>query len=170
MTSDYLSLLIQMYRNTGVIYDTNVLLLYFCGLYDTKLITAFRRLSKYTLDDFVILCRAATLFRQIVTTPHILSEVSNLLDDVPLHIREDAYKTFAAQLTVIEEVFLPATEVAKADCFGKLGLSDSGIRLLSQRPYLVLTDDFPLLSRLQSLGVTALNFNHLRGLNWFGNQ
>ncbi|MFH1743344.1 MAG: hypothetical protein ABIH23_30425 [bacterium] len=170
MTNDYLLYLVEKYGNTGVIYDTNLLLLYFCGLHDRRLITTFKRLAKFTPDDFYILCKAATLFRRLITTPHILSEVSNLLDGVAPHIRENAYQTFASQLTIVKEIFLPAIEVSKADCFGKLGLSDSGIRVLSERNYLVLTEDFPLLSRLQSLGLTALNFNHLRGLNWFGNQ
>jgi len=167
---DYLSYLVKTYKNTGVIYDTNILLLYFCGLHDPRLITSFKRLYKFSVDDFAILCQAATLFRRIITTPHILTELSNLLDDIDAHIRQDAYRTFADQLTGIDEIFLPATEVSQADCFGKLGLSDSGIRLLSERQILVLTEDFPLLTRLQSLGLTALNFNHLRQLNWFSKQ
>ena len=167
---DYLTYLVQKYKDTGVVYDTNILLLYFCGLHDQRLVTSFGRLSKFTNGDFQILCQAAVLFRRLVTTPHILSEVSNLLDDVDGKLKEAAYATFAKQLTVVDEVYLRATDIAQADCFGKLGLADSGIRMLSARRFLVLTEDFPLLSRLQSLGMDALNFNHLRSLNWFGNR
>jgi len=164
---DNLYYLTQKYRKAGVIYDTNVLLLYFCGLYNQQLIGSFKRVSKFTVDDFGILCKVAQYFQSLITTPHILSEVSNLLDDVEGRFKDAAYAAFARQLTEVDEIFLPAKEISEAECFGKLGLTDSGIRILAEGKYLVLTEDFPLLSRLHSLGIDALNFNHLRGLNWF---
>jgi hypothetical protein len=165
---DYLSYLVYKYSKVGVIFDTNILLLYFCGLHDQRLIGSFKRLLKFTLDDFYLLCHITTIFTPILTTPHILAEMSNLLDGVDGRVKEQAYTTFAKQLAVLQEEFIPAVDIVKTDCFGKLGLTDSGIRVLSERGFLVLTEDFPLLCRLQNHGMDALNFNNLRGMNWFG--
>jgi hypothetical protein len=56
--------------------------------------------------------------------------------------------------------------VVNESCFRRLGLTDAAIATLARHNYLFLTDDFGLYSTLTGRGVDAINFNHLRQLNW----
>jgi hypothetical protein len=163
---NYLLPLVLKYRQTGVLLDTNILLLYYCGLHDEGLIGSFKRIAKFTPDDFRLLCSVIRALGRLVTTPHILAEVSNLLDGIGEPKRSHAYASFSRQLMVVNEVPIPAAVIAGTDCFGRLGLTDTAIRVMAERKYLVITEDFPLLQRLKALGYAALNFNHLRTLSW----
>lgn len=82
--ADELASQIRAYQRSGVLVDTNLLLVYFVGLYDTatgyRIINAFRYTKgTYTAGDFEILLSFLQRFRTVVTTPHILAEVSNSL-------------------------------------------------------------------------------------------
>jgi hypothetical protein len=48
-----------------------------------------------------------------------------------------------------------------------LGLTDAAIAMLQSRKLLVLTVDLNLWLALQRRGVDAVDFNHLRALNWY---
>lgn len=70
-----------MRRRDGIVLDTNLLLLYCVGLYDPFVISRFtERLSRYTVDDFRLLIRFTRLFKKIIVTPNVLTEVVNLID------------------------------------------------------------------------------------------
>jgi len=73
---------IRKYQRSGVLVDTNLLLVYFIGLYDTatgyKLVNTFKYTKgNYGSEDFDALLAFLQDFRTVVTTPHILAEVSN---------------------------------------------------------------------------------------------
>jgi hypothetical protein len=61
--------------------DTNLLLLLFIGGKDISLIGKAKTLSAYTEEDDELLREFASLnrFTGLLTTPHIITEVSNLL-------------------------------------------------------------------------------------------
>lgn len=76
----YVSGLISRHRRTGVLVDTNLLLLFFVGGYDRSLVERFRRTAdRFVAPDFDTLSALLMSFERIVTTPHILTETSNLL-------------------------------------------------------------------------------------------
>jgi len=56
--------------------------------------------------------------------------------------------------------------VVREDCFRRLETTDAAITSLADRSFLFLTDDFDLYSTLVKQGLDAINFNHLRLLNW----
>ena len=104
-------------------------------------------------------------FSSIVTTPNVLTEVSNLsgkLGEMNLPGFRAAFKT---KIDVIEEEYCPSRLAASNPAFVKFGLTDAGIAsLVSENDFLVLTDDLPLAYWLQSKGADVLNFNHIRFL------
>ena len=69
-------------------------------------------------------------------------------------------------VTILDENYVQSGTAVSVAGFSRPGLTDSVISQLAQSRYLVLTDDLKLTIHLQTNGVDAINFNHLRILNW----
>ncbi len=165
MRSDHIFNLCEKYQQRGALLDSNLLLLYFVGLYSNALIGQAKRLKQYTLDDFETLRGVFVFFRRVVTTPNILTEVSNLSGHLPGD-RSAYFEVFRAQLDVVQEEYVRSTEVVQSDRLADLGLTDLGISRLAKAGLLVFTDDLPLTLLLAAERVDHVNFNHLRMYQW----
>ncbi len=155
--------LLRQYRRVGVMVDTNMLLLYVVGVTDPRVIETFHHTKNYTVDDFEILADFIDNFTRRLTTPHILTEVSNFVGKLPDYLKVTAFDRLAAMTQVyLQEYYVPAEMVANMRAFRLFGLTDVGIAEVVHEQYLVLTDDFPLTAYLQGRGIDVLNFNHLR--------
>ena len=150
------------YKDKGVLIDTNVLLLLFVGLHNRNGIPRFKRTAQFIPEDFDCLTGVIQLFKQLVTTPSILTEVSNLLGQLSEGIRLSVLRSFSFSLQRFQEDFTPSVELARESCFPKFGLTDAGIVHSARGRFLVLTDDFRLAGYLQRQGIDVVNFNHLR--------
>jgi hypothetical protein len=74
---------VRRYRETRgkkkLILDTNLLLLLFIGGCDKKFLPSCQCTEKYTEDDYNLLLKVLNFFEpEIVITPHILAEFSNI--------------------------------------------------------------------------------------------
>ena len=162
----FLDRLIADYRSRGILIDTNLLLLDVVGRLDPKLVSKHKRTAAYSLEDFILLEELLGLFSKVVTTPHILTEVSNLsaqagnADIIPA-VRQ----ALAGRIGLLDEQPCTASSVVNKDHFRKLGLTDSAILAVGAGEYLVLTDDVTLALILESRGADVVNFNHIR--TWF---
>jgi hypothetical protein len=162
--------LLARYYSRGVLVDTNILLLYFVGAFERRLIPQFKRTAQFTVEDFVILESLLLSFSQIVTTPNILTEVSNLSGQLGEPRRRQYFKHLSQKIGVLygdsrlTEKYTTSADIVRLDHFPRLGLTDSGIIQLAKGAYLVLTDDLMLYSFLSQAGVDVCNFNHLRVL------
>lgn len=168
MSGPLLSESIQRYRTTGVLVDTNILLLLFIGSVDRRLIERFKRTMArgFEASDYELLTSFLKLFEdRVVTTPHILTEVSNLAGQLGSQ-KQRFFSYFAKGISQLIEHYKPSADLARAVSFAKFGLTDTAIIDLVKGQYLVLTDDFRLSNYLGKQGVDALNFNHLRFDNW----
>jgi hypothetical protein len=161
--SSYIDHLIESYQTKGLLIDSNLALLYLVGGHDLRLIGdgKYNKLSNYDLKDYHLLVRLKKIFRKAVTTPHILTEVSNLACDLPEQTKSACLKEFHATFVEIDELPIVSMEAARWEGFHFLGLTDSGLALVS-RDYLIVTDDARLVKKLNEAGLEALNFNHLR--------
>ena len=158
--------LIQRYKQAGILVDTNILLLYFIGAYDQDLIPKFKRTRQFTVEDHAILISLLGLFDKIVTTPNILTEVSNLSGQLGEPKKSEYFKKFSSGISLLEEEYVASKDVADMQEFVRFGLTDTGIVHLTRGKYLVLTDDFRLSQYLQSAEVDVINFNHIRPAYW----
>ena len=161
-----LDYLLTRYKSRGVLIDTNLLLLYFVGIYDPQRIPKFKRTMTFAIEDFFTLLRFFQYFSKVITTPNILTEVNSLANQLPDNIKIAFLPKFAEQLVALEEHYLESAELTSTPYFLKLGLTDCGILHLAQGQYLVLTDDFRLAGHLEKQGIDAINFNHIRTMNW----
>jgi len=152
--------LLRRYRGKPVILDTNVLLLYWCASFDSGLISTFKRLNSFSREDVELLHRTLKVFPTICTTPHVLTEVSNLANSLPQWKREDWANYFARQVDVCEEKWILAKSIVQAPAIF-LGLTDAALFTLAST-HVILTIDFPLSNFLESRRLNVVNFNHLR--------
>lgn len=161
--SSYVELLLQKYRSKGILIDANLLLLYLVGFHDKRLVGdgKYNKLSKYSAEDFNLLVRLKAVFANCVTTAHVLTEVSNLANDLPESTKAECLSEFVQVFDDTEELELASFEVAKRSEFCYLGLTDCALAEVSNR-FLVVTDDARLVAKLGESGLEALNFNHLR--------
>lgn len=166
--TDTVLCLLQRYRSRGVLVDTNILLLYFVGGFDRERVPRFKRTMQYTVDDYDLLARLLSRFERIVTTPNILSEVNSLSGQMGEPAKTEYFKEFARGIGALDERYVMSDTASKIDEFPRLGLTDSGIMLLADGSFLVLTDDFKLTQFLQKAGIDVLNFNHIRLIAWTG--
>ena len=158
--------LIRRYSRTGVLIDTNILLLYFVGSFARDLIPKFKPTQKFVVEDYQMLLRLIGRFRKRITTPNILTEVSNLSGQLDESIHSAYFGKFAEHLTLLDEHYVKSHEVIKHQHFPRFGLTDAGIFTVVKGKYLVLTDDFRLSQSLQKEEIACINFNHIRLLGW----
>jgi len=158
--------LILRYQKSGILVDTNILLLYFLGGYDPTRITRFKRTAQFVPEDYTLLRSILRRFVRVVTTPNILTEVSNFSGQLGEPTRSSYFKKFAEEVCLVEEHYIRSQEVARTDEFITFGLTDGAILRLARGTYLVLTDDLRLYEHLTRLNLDAVNFNHVRPLGW----
>jgi len=159
--------LINKYANKGIIPDANVLLIYFIGSINEKLIGSIKGTKEYTQKDYDIICNLFNLFKKIVTTPNILTEVYNLSQSSYKRNRDIYATKFSKMVDYYEELYVSSKEVIKNCYFIDIGLTDVGINLISNQKYLVLTADFKLFGNLQKQKIDAINYNHLKQIALF---
>jgi hypothetical protein len=148
----------------AILLDTNLLLLAAVGRFDKTLIGR-KRLSIFTPDDFDLLIKIHGGYRRSLTTPHLLTELSNLADQCVPHARHIPFRIFlAAFMTALEEQWMPAQSLCQTNEFRKLGLADAAACLLADSQATVITVDGSMYNLLLARGIDACNFNHLRNI------
>ncbi|MEC4803856.1 MAG: hypothetical protein SAJ12_01110 [Jaaginema sp. PMC 1079.18] len=155
-------------RSNTLLLDTNLLLLLFIGGKDSSLIQKARTLSAFVEDDYDLLGDIvnSNSFQSIVTTPHIMTEVSNLLGKEREDIRRFGREAMADFLGKCNEQTDRSVVLVSEPEFNRLGLTDIAIAIASRLPAFVLTADLPLYLYVSSLGLEAENFNHIRQGSW----
>ncbi len=96
------------YRNKGILVDSNLLLLYFLGKYNKSLIQRFKRTNKYVIEDYELLTSVIEFFTRVITTPNILTEISNLSGNLENEFKTRYFLEFAKQLELLHEFYTPS--------------------------------------------------------------
>jgi len=155
--NEYLLKLFTKYKKKGILIDTNILLLYLVGSLDINLIKNFSRTAMFSEKDFDFTSRFIDSFRVKITTPHILTEVSNLFGNkLDLHIVLKEFTKLA------DEEFLESIKVTENEAFTNFGLTDAAIIEASKNSYLIFTDDRPFFGYLVNKGIEAVSLDQLR--------
>ena len=158
--------LIDKHRGRGVLVDTNLLVLLLVGSVNRRRILNFKRTQSFNTGDFDVLVHLIGWFGPpLVSTPHVLSQVSDLTDLSGKEFR-DARRLFGATVETIEEIYDSSRVLATDPLFARLGLADAAIASACSKGILVLTSDLNLHLALEGGGFDALNFNHVRALGW----
>jgi hypothetical protein len=162
--------LIVKYRTKGILLDSNLLVLLFVGLLDPDRVRSFSRTKNqgFTESEFSLLEEIViSTSTKVITTPHILTEASSFIrSEFYGKVQQAALQIIAQAVKAFKERRPEARNLVKTDFFHRFGLTDSAVLDLPPKKYLVLSIDAALVIALQKKGVDAINFNHLRQLNW----
>ena len=159
--------LIQKYRQKGVLIDANLFLGFLIGRLHPRYLTDCRATTKYFGPaDFPLLEHFLGQFKKIVTTPHVLTEISNLAGRLPSSLHKEFRLLFRSVIDQLSEQSTPSKSICAHDDFLRFGLTDTAISLLGTGQFLVLTDDVSLAGLLAKRRIDVVNFNHIRVSAW----
>jgi hypothetical protein len=162
---DYAESLLEKHATTGVLLDSNLLLLLIVGGARRDLIGK-KRLNMFATEDYDTLNAIVSRADLIVTTPNILTEVSNLADALTGTHKDEYITSLVERLAVLDERYVPSHELIGGTVFNLFGLSDSAIAQIATDRFLIITIDLPLYQYLSAQELDVLNFNHIRTSHW----
>lgn len=156
--------LLNQHSRSGVLIDANLLFLLVLGSVDRRQISVAKKARQFTEADFDLLVAMFDRIQRLVVTAYVATEVSNLATSLNDHHRHQ----FLAQLRALlanqsAERHIPVRLIVELDEFEDFGAADTAILRVSRNPPLVLTTDWPLANKLETLGRPVINFNHIRG-------
>jgi hypothetical protein len=143
----------------GVVLDTNVALLLIAGTADPRRVGS-KRLAAFDADDLVMAQRIAASARRLVTTPHLLTEISNLLGGWPE--AQAALRTLTAGWEERWPQLASIGDEVEARVFERLGLADWAVTTLATDGVLVISTDIALCIAVEWLGGETVRFNQVR--------
>jgi hypothetical protein len=156
--ADYLSILLKKYQKKGIFIDTELLLLYLAGTAGIK-VKDFGRTAKFSENDFMLVAKFIDLFEIKNTSPHILTETSDLIGN-----QSNLHLILKGFLCLASETYIESLKVAKNEAFDKFGLADTAIIELSKDSSLIFTNDMPFFGYLRNRGIDVISLNELRNL------
>ena len=150
--------------------DTNLLLLLLVGSSDPSKIRTCKITANqgFSETDFNLLRDFVCRFQKLITTPHILTEVSNHAEKIKGVDKGEFLTQFLSLIERMDERFEVAESLAKTDAFIRFGLTDAAISHLANGDFVAPTEDFPLAGYLQKRGVKVVNFNVVRQMSQAG--
>ena len=142
--------------------DSNLLILLFVGEFMPEQIPKFKRTKQFVENDYHLIRAFFNTFTLRVTTPNILTGISNLAGYFAPGLKERFFRSLQTSFELLNEQYLPSQTGASSPIFPRIGLTDSIIGQVAAQRYLVATDDLALANYLGSIEADVINFNHLR--------
>ena len=113
-------------------------------------------------EDYRRIQRLGGIFTKLLTTPHILTETSNLLrSEMHGEDLKACSRSFAMHMQRLYELPVDSARSAQRPEFAFLGLTDCVIADVCQFCF-VLSSDARMVVKLNESGLDAVNFNHFR--------
>lgn len=148
-----------------VIVDANLLVVYVIGKRHPELLGNHRRVKAFIPNDYIVLKTILDQFNQIVLTPNVVTECSNLLSD---DSDDDAKSELKALLhepnTVVEETYVPSIGASSRNQYSYLGITDCALLELVNDQTVLLSTDSKLVAEALKINPESINFNHYREL------
>jgi predicted nucleic acid-binding protein len=152
--------------NSGLLVDTNLLVLFAVGTVNRNRIETFKRTRQYAKTDYDLLFRVLAKFERLYTVAHVLAEVSNLTD-LPSPEKLHARRVMKRTISALNEAKMPSAQAVEDRLYQHLGLVDAAIGAVARtHNCAVLTDDLDLYLLLSRDKVNVVNSTHLRAQAW----
>lgn len=140
--------------------DSNLLLVLAIGRIDPHRLGQSPRVKAYSAADYQMLQDYSAIFPLRVTTPHILAEVSNHLDNIDTRLLR-ALNAALIDWSPVRESWTPATTLVARGEYSSLGLTDSAILQAARPRTLVLTADRELWGALKKGQLSAIHYEDI---------
>jgi hypothetical protein len=139
--------------------DSNLLLVYCVGSVARSRVAEEKVTRHYGAADFRVLDEFFGHFDRILTTPNIMTEVSNL----SRRLRADVWQLVLLWMKesffdFVREEYVNSMAATKHLLFDELGISDATIGICADNGHLVVTDDLELSLRLEALNLPCVNY------------
>ena len=141
--------------------DASLLVLLVVGRTGKDLIAKHRRLQRFQIDDYERLARLLNQIDQVLVTPNILTEASNLLAQHGEPERSSIFHMLRALVEKTEEVFVVSKVATDNSEFIRLGLTDAALLEVVSRSNPLITADLDLYLAASAIeSEAAFNFWH----------
>jgi len=145
-----------------VLLDSNLFMVYCIGAIDPARISQEKVTRQYNPADFRILDRFLGRFSRVLTTPNIMTEVSNLSGRLRLDIQAVFRRWIRDNFVqVLQEEYVPTIDAANQSSFERLGLTDAVINICAHAGNLTLTDDLDLSMVLQRQDLDCVHYTNV---------
>jgi hypothetical protein len=161
MSSEALRSLFVDSRQHYLLLDSNLLLLLITAKYDMRLLATFKRVQMFSQDDAILLAWIVDQFKAVVTTTHVVTEVSNLGNSLSSKSRSGWFSVLSEFSSQTYEETHSLKSLTVYEQFIRFGVTDCALSILADK-YRVLTMDRPISNYATSTGKTLLNFDDLR--------
>jgi len=145
-----------------VLLDANLIVLLIVGNVGRERIEKHKRLSAYRAEDWDLLIDVLSDYEQIVVTPNVLTEASNLMRSGDKSSRDAFSVIMQTLMSDAAEEYVESKSVVADDRFARLGLADVASLGAMDAHTTLLTADLGLFLAALNQGNRATNFNHLR--------
>jgi len=108
--------LIEKHHGKGALVDTNLLVLFLVGCVNRQRILNFKRTQDFAIEDFDLLSRLIEWFGRLISTPHVLTQVSDLVR-LPGKERLAIRRLFRLVVERIEESYDPSLALVSGPTF-----------------------------------------------------
>lgn len=146
----------------SLVMDTNLLLLLIIGHIDEgRHLHKSKRLSAYDRKDLEKLHRVMAEFENIIISPYLAAEVSNLIDLTDT-LRQRAFEVARIFFSRFEQVSVSVCQDAQHSAFIRYGITDASLAVLA-KDYMIITNDNRLLPILFAVNAkNVLPFANVR--------
>ncbi|MEB2780141.1 PIN domain-containing protein [Algoriphagus sp. C2-6-M1] len=142
--------------------DTNALILLVVGLIDKSLISTHKRTSIFESIDFENLTFLIGSLERILTTPNVLTEVDNLLNNFQKGHRWTYYQVLKELISKSTERFIESKSNLESQAFFDLGLTDSGVLEICKECDFLITGDSKLADYANAYGIKVVDLKKIR--------
>jgi len=144
-----------------ILLDTNLLVLLAVGQVSENAIATHKRTQAYVREDYRLLVAYLNDASQIVVTPNVIAEASNLLGQADPRMREKSYHVLKQHLAGVIETYIPSKAASELIYYRRLGITDAALLHPEFEGHELLTVDVGLYEAASRLGRQAINFTHL---------
>ncbi len=148
----------------SLLIDANLLLVLAIGQFEPLQIERHKKTKgEYRAEDHGLMVELLGAFARCLTTPHILTEVSNQLAQGSGAMQYALFQGFADLTRILIEHHVPCCDLVGHDQFHAFGLTDMGIlNLAAREEALVISADSSLVAYLQRAGIHAVDYRSIR--------
>ena len=153
-----------MNKFKGVLVDSNLLLLLFVGLYDSRTIARVGRLRNvYDSLDFKVLFEKYISPNDCYYTLRILAEVYSLSKSADGDMQPFIVSSVCRAIAEFEEIGITSSDCCAYDGINRFGFTDVEIiKVARDNDLLVITDDLKLQAELFRNTIDCLNMRQIR--------
>lgn len=162
-TTSYFDLFSANCHKHGILFDTEILLVVCVGIFNSSLISRFKKTAAYDMDDFNMLKSIADRSKRLYISPQILAELSNHSNMLPTKEISDYYGSIEGFIRNHFEVYYEKDMLLNEKYLPELGFADASMfKLCLENRCVLFTADMKLTGICRHHNISVFNFNEYR--------